>query len=93
MRVNFSIEIERDRIKSLMSEQITLLGGPSIPMTSPKNAMNTYNWLKTWDKHDWLNFVEATSTILAMIPQPAAPITSPILFGIGLTAGVANAKL
>jgi len=91
MRVNLSIEVERDRIKSLMSEQITFLGGPSI--ASPKNAIKTFDWMRTWNRHDWLNFVEATSTILAMIPQPAAPITSPILFGIGTTAGIVNAKL
>jgi hypothetical protein len=73
-----------------MSEQI-FLGGPAMGLTSPKNVTKTIDWIKSWDKHDWLNFVEITTALLSAIPQPAAPITSPILLGISTTAGVANA--
>jgi len=81
---------ETNRIKVLMSEQI-FLGGPAMGLTSPKNVTKTIDWMKSWDKHDWLNFVEITSSLLAMIPQPASPITSPILLGVSTAAGVANA--
>jgi len=81
---------ETERIKILMSEQI-FLGGPAMGLTSPKNVANAIDWVKSWDKHDWLNFVEITTALLSAIPHPAAPITSPILLGISTTAGVANA--
>lgn len=90
MYVNNLLHKETERIKDLMFEQI-FLGGPAMGLTSPKNVMGTINWMKSWDKHDWLNFVEITTSLLAVIPQPAAPITSPILLGISTTAGVANA--
>jgi hypothetical protein len=91
MPANSSLIKETERIKVLMSEQITFLGGPSI--ISPKNAVKTFDWVKTWDKHDWLNFVEITTALLAAIPQPASPVTSPILLGVSTTAGLTNAAL
>jgi hypothetical protein len=90
MYVNNLLQKETERIKDLMSEQI-FLGGPAMGLSSPKNVMGTINWMKSWDKHDWLNFVEITTSLLAVIPQPAAPVTSPILLGISTGAGVANA--
>lgn len=76
------------RIKYLMTEQI-FLGGPSMGMSSPQRTSETFNWIKTWDANDWLNFVEATTGILGSIPSPA----SPFLLGISLGAGLVNAKL
>ena len=54
---------------------------------------DTVEWVKTWDKHDWLTFVELTSAILSAIPQPLAPITTPVLLSISTSAGLANAAL
>jgi hypothetical protein len=92
MRAENLLYTETERIKFLMSEQI-FLGGPAMAISSPKNVIKTTNWISTWDKHDWLNFVEITSAILSSIPQPLSPITSPILLGVSTTAGLANARL
>jgi len=85
MNKNYLLYKETERIKVLMSEQI-FLGGPTIGF-SPKNAVKTIDWMKTWNKHDWLSFIEVTSGILGMVPTPATPI----LMFISTAAAVSNA--
>ena len=85
MNKNYLLYKETERIKVLMSEQI-FLGGPAIGF-SPKNAVKTVDWMKSWDKHDWLSFIEVTTGILGMIPTPATPV----LLSISTAAGVSNA--
>lgn len=46
------------------------------------------DWIGTWNKRDWLIFIEVSSGLLAMIPSPA----SPFLLAISTTAGFVNAK-
>jgi hypothetical protein len=88
MYTNNLLQEETERIKNLISEQ-TFLGGPAMGIVSPRNTLKTFNWIKTWDNRDWLNFVEMTTGILGSIPSPA----SPFLLGISIGAGIANAKL
>lgn len=86
MDTNNPLHKETERIKILMSEQM-FLGGPAMGLTSPKNVAKTIDWAKTWNRHDWLTFVEITTGILGIIPTPATPV---LLF-ISAAAGVSNA--
>jgi hypothetical protein len=82
-------ETEIERIQSLMgvnavNEQV-ILG----PMWTTPLAIKTASWVKTWDAHDWLTFVDITSGLLALIPSPATPV----LLGISTAACLADGGL
>ncbi len=84
-------ETEIERIQSLMgvnavNEQINVgnLLNP-IGLRLPK----TIQWMKTWDAHDWLTFVDITSGLLGSIPSPA----SGVLLGISAAACLADGGL
>jgi hypothetical protein len=87
MSTSISLIEETERIKVLMSEQVTFLGGPSMGLTSPERVLKLTNWIKTWDKHDWLTFIDVTATVVGLIISgPAAPI----FLGIALSASIAD---
>jgi hypothetical protein len=84
-------ETEIERIQSLMgvnavNEQINVgnLLNP-IGLRLPK----TIQWMKTWDAHEWLTFVDITSGLLGSIPSPA----SGVLLGISAAACLADGGL
>lgn len=82
-------ETEIERIQNLMgvnavNEQIFHTGG-LINIWPLKTAL----WMRTWDAHDWLTFVDITSGLLALIPSPATPI----LLGISTAACLADGGL
>ena len=84
-------ETEIERIQSLMgvnavNEQIApgFLLNP-IGMRMPQ----TIQWMRTWDAHDWLTFVDVAAGLLGLIPSPAAPI----LLGISTAACLADGGL
>jgi len=97
--VRIFIKEEVDRIHSIMGlvsleEQsvmgLPLIGGPSMSgVFDPSTGAKLYNWFESFDKHDWLSFIEITSGILGMIPTPL----SPVLLGISLAAGTADAAV
>jgi hypothetical protein len=81
-------EIEIERIQSLMgcssiNEQV-LTGIPF-----GYGSLKAYNWFSTFNKHDWLTFVDITSGLLGMFPTPVAPV----LLGISLAACEADGAL
>lgn len=85
-------EIEIERIQSLMgvhsaNEQISIgnLLNP-IGMRMPQ----TIQWMKTWDAHDWLTFVDVTAGILGLIPFPP---TAAFFLGISTAACLADGGL
>lgn len=86
--------VEISRINQLLNQKNLneqVVGGvlPFNPMHTYKNIKKIGDWVGTWDKKDWLTFVELTSGVLGAIPSPA----SPILLGISMGAGIANAKI
>jgi hypothetical protein len=89
MSTSISLIEETERIKVLMSEQVTFLGGPSMGLTSPERVLKLTNWIKTWDKHDWLTFIDVTATALGMVTGPAAPF----FFGVALAAALTDSAL
>jgi hypothetical protein len=48
-----------------------------------------YNWFESFDSHDWLTFIEVSTSILGLIPTPL----SPLFLGISTAAGVADAAV
>ena len=93
--VRILIKEEVDRIHSIMGlipldEQtiggMTPIGGLSMSgIFNPSFGINTYNWFKSFDRHDWASFIEITTGLLGMIPTPASPILLGISVGAGLT--------
>ena len=84
-------ETEIERIQSLMgvnavNEQISI-GNLLNPIGI--RTMKTALWMKTWDTHDWLTFVDITSGLLGSIPSPA----SGVLLGISTAACLADGGL
>jgi len=88
-------ETEIKRIQSLMgvnavNEQIRVdIGGLLGPFRGAPGMLKTYSWVKTWDAHDWLTFVDITSGLLGMIPSPA----SGVFLGISTAACLADGEL
>lgn len=84
-------ETEIERIQSLMgvnavNEQI----GPGFLLNPIGMRMpQTIQWMRTWDAHDWLTFVDVAAGLLGLIPSPAAPI----LLGISTAACLADGGL
>lgn len=64
-------------------------GLPIIPLHTNQELDKIGDWVETWDKKDWLTFIEVSTGILSMIPTPA----SPVLMSISTIAGFANAKV
>lgn len=84
-------ETEIERIQSLMgvnavNEQINI-GNLLNPIGI--RSMKTALWMRTWDTHDWLTFVDITSGLLGSIPSPA----SGVLLGISTAACLADGGL
>lgn len=63
--------------------------GPIMTHHTMKGFGKIADWIETWDKKDWLTFIELTTGLLALIPTPATPV----LFAISSAAGLANAKV
>ncbi len=88
-------ETEIKRIQSLMgvnavNEQIRVdIGGLLGPFRGVSGTLKTYSWVKTWNAHDWLTFVDITSGLLGMIPSPA----SGVFLGISTAACLADGGL
>jgi len=88
-------ETEIERIQSLMgvnavNEQIPVnIGGLLGPFWGAPGMLKAYSWVKTWNAHDWLTFVDVTSGLLALIPSPATPV----LLGISTAACLADGGL
>ena len=88
-------ETEIKRIQSLMgvnavNEQIRVdIGGLLGPFRGAPGMLKTYSWVKTWNAHDWLTFVDITSGLLGSIPTPA----SGVLLGISAAACLADGGL
>ena len=84
-------EIEIERIQSLMG--VTAINEQGLPgLLTPLGTMGiprAYNWFSTFNKHDWLTFVDIVSGVLGMFPTPAAPI----LLGVSLAACYADGGL
>ena len=84
-------EIEIERIQSLMG--VTAINEQGLPgLLTPLGTMGiprAYNWFSTFNKHDWLTFVDIVSGVLGMFPTPAAPI----FLGISLSACYADGGL
>ena len=83
-------ETEIKRIQSLMGVNAVNEQNPGfllnpIGMRIPQ----TIQWMKTWDAHDWLTFVDITSGLLGSIPSPA----SGVLLGISTAACLADGGL
>lgn len=73
---------------SVISEQ--KFGMPTPNITSNVEGLKDLgSWFKSWDEKDWLALIEVTSGILGAIPSPV----SPVLLGISIGAGIANAKI
>jgi hypothetical protein len=86
-------EIEIERIQSLMgvyavNEQINV-GNLLTPIGGMGGLLKTFNWFSTFNKHDWLTFVDIISGVLGMFPTPAAPI----FLGVSLAACHADGAL
>jgi hypothetical protein len=86
-------EIEIERIQSLMgvyavNEQINV-GNLLTPIGGMGGLLKTFNWFSTFNKHDWLTFVDITAGLLGMFPTPVAPV----LLGISLAACEADGAL
>jgi hypothetical protein len=77
--------LESERIRYLMVEQSPAITSASLGMTYA--APKIVDWIKTWDHHDWLGFVEITTGILGSIPSPA----SPALLGVSLGVSIVDA--
>lgn len=80
--------------ENLTSEQsvsgLPTLGGLSMSgIFDPLFPNKVYNWFASFDTHDWLTFIEITTGILGMIPSPLTPV----LLGISLAAGTADAMV
>lgn len=88
-------ETEIKRIQSLMgvnavNEQIRVdIGGLLGPFGGAPGMLKTYSWVKTWNAHDWLTFVDITSGLLGMIPSPA----SGVFLGVSTAACLADGGL
>ena len=84
-------EIEIERIQSLMG--VTAINEQGLPgLLTPLGTMGiprAYNWFSTFNKHDWLTFVDIVSGVLGMFPTPAAPI----FLGVSLAACYADGGL
>ena len=57
--------------------------------TLDEYSKRLYNWLKTFNAHDWLAVIEVSSGIAAMVSGPFAPI----FLGIGAAAGAYDSYL
>ena len=84
-------ETEIERIQSLMgvnavNEQISV-GNLINPIGM--RTLKTILWMKTWDTHDWLTFVDVTAGLLGSIPSPA----SGVLLGVSTAACLADGGL
>lgn len=88
-------ESEIERIQSLMgvnvlNEQIGL-NNISAWGLSPGGLLvtKTPQWMRTWDAHDWLTFVDVAAGLLGLIPSPA----SGVLLGVSTAACLADGGL
>ena len=89
-------ETEIERIQSLMgvnvlNEQIGL-NNLSAWGLSPGGLLSTKTalWMRTWDAHDWLTFVDVTAGLLGLIPYPP---TAAVFLGISTAACLADGGL
>lgn len=93
MQKNQEILLEIEKINRIISkysvdEQMMRLTGPIMLGNTAKNVESLTKWVKSWDKHDWLTFIDVTATAIGLISGPAAPL----FFGIALAASLIDSE-
>lgn len=84
-------ESELERIQSLMGIHAVNEQNPGF-LLNPVGirTMKTIQWMKTWNTHDWLTFVDVTAGLLGLIPFPP---TAVVFLGISTAACLADGGL
>lgn len=79
--------IHRILYNEKMNEQLISMSGPIMTHHTLKQFDKLGDWIKTWDFHDWMTFIDVSATAIGFISGPFAPI----FFGIAVAAAAADA--
>lgn len=74
-----------DEIQKILQSFVVTISPKQVSLpkkVSPFAVKETYNWVKSWDKHDWLTFVEIGASLASML-TPAGWIAGIMALGAG----------
>lgn len=79
--------IHRILYSKKVNEQLISMSGPIVLHHTSKQFDKLGDWIKTWDFHDWMTFIDISATAIGFISGPFAPV----FFGIAIAAAAADA--